>query len=186
MAWNSPLMWTTSTGSVSSTQTMRISPSPSSSTPSRSIRRVVTGAMVPVEVGGSGRSGAPSGGRGPVARGRGRDPLRLEGLAQAIPRILERDAGDDRLQEPEDDELARLVGRDPAALEVEQLRFVDRANGRAVHGAPAVRLVDLEARDRDRAGRLRQVHPELAEVAVRPDRGLFDRDQALHVGPGLV
>ena len=33
---------------------------------------------------------------------------------------------------------------------------------------------------------LRQVHPELAEEAVGADRGLVDRDQALHVAPGRV
>ena len=52
--------------------------------------------------------------------------------------------------------------------------------------AAAIRLVDLERRDRDRAGRLGQVHPELAEEAVRPDRGLLDDDHALHERPRRV
>ena len=66
--------------------------------------------------------------RGGVAPGRDPGiPLRLEQLAQAVLGVGERDAGDDRLEEAEDDELARLVGRDAAALEVEELGLVDRA-----------------------------------------------------------
>ena len=54
-------------------------------------------------------------------------------------------------------------------------------------GRPAaVWLVDLEARDRDGSGLLGQVHSELAEEAVGPDRRLVDRDHALHVGPGSI
>ena len=45
-------------------------------------------------------------------------------------------------------------GGDAPALEVEQLGLVDRAHRRGVRCAPAVRLVDLERRDRDGAGRL--------------------------------
>src|SRR3954447_14510988 len=153
----------TTTGSTPSTQTIRISPSASSSTPSRSMRRVVTG-----------RSFARLG-RGLAPRAGARFPLRLERLAQAVLRVLERHPCHDGLEKAEHDELARLVGRDAAALEVEQLVLVDRTDGRAVHRAAAVGLVDLEARDRDGACRLRQVHPELAEVAVRPDGRLLDR-----------
>src|SRR3990172_4738084 len=51
---------------------------------------------------------------------------------------------------------------------------------------PAVWLVDLERRDRDRASRPRQVHPELAQERIRADRRLLDRDEALHVRPGPV
>ena len=93
---------------------------------------------------------------------------------------------DDRLEEAEDDELARLVGRDAAALEVEQLGLVDRADRARVGRAAAVRLVDLERRDGHRARRLRQVHPELAEEAVRPDRAPVDHDHALHERAGPV
>ncbi len=54
-------------------------------------------------------------------------------------------------------------------------------------GRPAaVGLVDLEARDRDGAGLLGEVHPELAEEAVGASRALLDRDHALHVAPGGV
>src|SRR5215203_6193757 len=120
---NSSLRWMTSTGSVWSTQTIRISPSASSSVPSRSMRRV-TRAMV--AAGASGGSGRVSGrGRGAFARGEPCRPLGLERVAQAVARILERHAGDDGLEEPEDDELARLVGRDAPALQVEQLVLVD-------------------------------------------------------------
>ena len=87
-------------------------------------------------------------------------------------------------RKPEHDELARLVGRDAARLEVEQLRLVDRADRARMRRAAAVRLVDLERRDGDRAGRLRQVHPELAEEAVGADGRSLDRDEALEVGPG--
>ena len=51
----------------------------------------------------------------------------LEQPAQPILGLRERDAGHDRLEEPEHDELARLLGRDAAALEVEELGLVDRA-----------------------------------------------------------
>ena len=154
-----------------STKTIFIAPSATSSTPRRSIapHRATGG---PARI---------SGVRRPGRGGRARVPLRVEQLAQPVAGGLERHARDDRLEEAEDDELARLVGRDPAALEVEELGLVDRADRRRVGGAPAVGLVDLERRDRDRARRLREVHPELAEEAVGPDRGLLDRDQALHV-----
>ncbi len=55
-----------------------------------------------------------------------------------------------------------------------------------MHRPPAVRLVDLERRDRDRARRLREVHPELAEEAVGADGALLDRDEALEIGPRLL
>src|SRR5829696_5507477 len=182
----------TTTGSVWSTQTMRISPSGSSSTPSRSMRRVVTAAMVPATAwlrGGrlaGGTRTARSGGRRPVARAEARDPLFFQRLAQPVPGVLERHARHDGLEEPEHDELARLVRWDAPALEVEQLRLVDGADRRRVHRAPAVGLVDLQARDRHRACGLREVHAELAEVAVRADGGLLDRDEALHVAACLV
>src|SRR5829696_1596346 len=182
----------TTTGSVWSTQTMRISPSGSSSTPSRSMRRVVTAAMVPATAwlrGGrlaGGTRTARSGGRRPVARAEARDPLFFQRHAQPVAGVLERHARHDGLEEPEHDELARLVGGDAPALEVEQLRLVDRADRRAVHCPPAVGLVDLEARDRHRTGVFRQVHAELAEIAVGADRRLLDGDQALHVAAGVV
>ena len=72
-------------------------------------------------------------------------PLRLEQLAQPVLRVGQRDPRDDRLEEAEHDELARLVGRDAAALEVEQLGLVDRADRAGVRRAAAVGLVDLEA-----------------------------------------
>ena len=65
--------------------------------------------------------------------------------AGAPARRLERHPRDDRLEEAEDDELARLVGRDAAALEVEELALVDRADRARVGRAAAVGLVDLEA-----------------------------------------
>src|SRR3954452_10292474 len=100
-------MWTTSTGSVASTQTIRISPSASSSTPSRSIRRVLTAAMVAGATSVIEGAARGSGGCGAVAGTGGRGPLRLERLAQTVLRVLERHACDDGLEEPEDDELAR-------------------------------------------------------------------------------
>src|SRR5881397_2771519 len=48
------------------------------------------------------------------------------------------------------------------------------------HRPSTVGLVDLQARDRDGPGLARQVHAELAEEAVRADRALLDRDEALH------
>src|SRR5207245_1553670 len=87
------------------------------------------------------------------------------------------------LEEAEHDELASLIGRDAAALEVEELGLIDRSDRARMGGPAAVRLVDLERRDRDGPGLLRKVHPELAEEAVRPDRGRLDDDQALHVRP---
>ena len=110
----------------------------------------------------------------------------LEQVAQAILGVGHGHARDDRLEEAEDDELARLVGRDPAALEVEQLALVDRADRAGMGRAAAVGLVDLERRDGDRARRLRQVHPELAEEAVGADRRPVDDDHALHERAGLV
>ena len=100
--------------------------------------------------------------------------------------LAQRDPRHDRLKEAEHDELACLVGRDAAALEVEELRLVDRADRAGVCCPSAIRLVDLERGDGDRARVTRQVHPELAEEAVRADGALLDRDEALHVGPGPV
>ena len=101
-------------------------------------------------------------------------------------RRLERHPGHDRLQEAEDDELAGLVGRDAARLEVEELSRVDGPDRRRVHRPAAVGLVDLERRDCHRASRLREVHPELAEEEIGPAGRLLDRDEALHVGAGPV
>src|SRR4051794_28153964 len=127
----------TSTWSVPSTQAIRISPSATSSVPRRSIRLIVSprraGAVAREVVGASG-----SGAGDVVGAGR---PARLEQLAQAILGRRQRDARDDRFEKPEHDELARLVGRDAARLEVEQLRLVDRADGARVHGPAAVGLV---------------------------------------------
>ena len=175
MPWtavNSPPLLTTRTWSVPSTKTIFISPSATSSTPRRSIR-LIGPASLRQRI----RRRQRGGGRG----GRARVPLRLEQLAQPVAGGLERDPRDDRLEEAEDDELAGLVGRDAAALEIEELGLVDRPDRRRVRRPAAVRLVDLERRDRDRAGLLREVHPELAEEAVGADGGLLDRDQALHV-----
>ena len=55
-----------------------------------------------------------------------------------------------------------------------------------MHRPAAVRLVDLEARDRHGPGLLGEVHAELAEEAVGAARALLDRDHALHVRPGRV
>src|SRR4029079_6371907 len=68
-----------------------------------------------------------AGSRGRRALRAGR-PLRLEQLAPPIARRTERNARDDGFEETQDDELARLVGRDAAALEVEELRLVDRSD----------------------------------------------------------
>src|SRR6185369_16452803 len=111
----------TRTWSVPSTNAICISPSASSSTPRRSIRRI-------------GR--IRSGGRGGDLRAG--VPLRLEELAELLACRLQRDARHDRLEEAEDDELARILGRDPAAFEIEQLGLVDRADGRRVRRSPAV------------------------------------------------
>src|SRR4029079_18529172 len=92
----------------------------------------------------------------------------------------------DRLEEAKDDELARLVGRDAPGLEVEQLGLVDRAHGARRCGAAAIRLVDLEAGYRDRAGGLREVHPELAEEAVGADGAPVDDDHPPPVGARVV
>ena len=153
-------MLTTRTWSVPSTQAIFIVPSGTSSTPSRSIRLTRR--------------------RSPRLRADTGVPLVLEQGPQAVLGIGQRHARDDRLEEAEDDELARLVGRDPAALEVEQLGLVDRPDRAGMRRAAAIGLVDLEARDGDRAGRLREVHPELAEEAVGPDRRAIDDDHPLH------
>src|SRR5690242_12319194 len=107
----------TRTWSVPSTATIFISPSARSSTASRSRR--LTGAT-----GAGAASGRGCGGRSGGGRGGARVPLRFEQLAERLPGRLERHAGDDRLEEAEDDELAGLLGIDPAALEVEQLALV--------------------------------------------------------------
>src|SRR3954454_15035182 len=106
VAVNSPFWWMTRTWSVPSTTTIFISPSAISSTASRSMRLI--GAPV---LAGSRRR------RGRHARRPG-IPLRLEQLAQRVLGRRERDARHDGFEEAEDDELARLLGRDPAALEV--------------------------------------------------------------------
>ena len=98
----------------------------------------------------------------------------------------QRHSGHDRLQVPEHDELARLVGIDASALQVEELGLVDRADGAGMSDAPAVGLVDLEARDRHRPSLPGQQHAELAKVAVRPVGWHIDRRKALHVGPRAV
>ena len=87
-------------------------------------------------------------------------------MPQSILRLGEGHASDDRLEEAQDDELARLVGRDAAALQVEQLCLVDRTDRRGMHCPPAIRLVDLEAGDGHGTRAPRQVHPELTEKAV--------------------
>ena len=94
-----------------------------------------------------------SGARDAVGAG---GPAGLEELAKAVLRRRQRDARDDRLEEPEDDELAGLVGRDAAALEVEQLRLVDRADGA-------------------RVGRARQSGWSISSDGIATDRAAFDR-----------
>src|SRR5262245_21825549 len=155
------------TWSVPSTKAIFIVPSGTSSTASRSTRRATP--TTPRR--------AP---RGSVRRLDAGRPLVLEELAQVVPGAVERHPCDHRLQEAEDDELAGLVRRDAAALEVEQLGRVDRADRRRVRSPATVGLVDLERRDGNGSGGLRQVHPELAKERVGPDGGLLDRDQALH------
>src|SRR5438309_6878641 len=98
-----------------------------------------------------GSSGRWCGRRGP------RVPFRLEQLPQFVLRLGERHARHDRLEEAEDDELPSFVGRDAAALEIEELRLVDRPDGAGVGRAAAVRLVDLERRYRDGSRLLREV-----------------------------
>src|SRR5437899_11365173 len=115
-----------------------------------------------------GSSGRWCGRRGP------RVPFRLEQLPELVLCLGERHARHDWLEEAEHDELASLIGRDAAALEVEGLGLIDRSDRARMGGPAAVRLVDLERRDRDGPGLLRKVHPELAEEAVRPDRGRLD------------
>src|SRR3954469_19805522 len=89
-------------------------------------------------------------------------PRLFEEVAQTIPCLRDGYARDDRLEEAHDDELARLVGRDPATLEIEQLALVDGTDRAGVGSASAVRLVDLQAGDGDGPRRLREVHAELA------------------------
>src|SRR6185369_4907232 len=187
-AVNSPPLLMTRTWSVPSTTTIFISPSATSSIASRSIRLI---AVPPL----SGSRPPPIrrvAAAGVVARSRrcqtlrAGEPLRLEQLAQPIALGLDRDARDDGLEEAEHDELAGLVGRNAAALEIEQLALVDRPDGARVHRPTAVRLVDLEAGDRHGAGLLRKVHPKLAEEAVGAASALLDRDHALQVGPRRI
>src|SRR5487761_2201683 len=113
-------------------------------------------------------------------------PFRLQERPEPLALRLERDAGDDRLQEAERDELARLVRGDPAALEVEQLGRVDRPDAAGVRRPLAVRLVDLQGRDRHRAALAVQDHPELAQEAVRSAGRLLDLDEALDVRPAAL
>src|SRR5215216_6769510 len=133
-AVKSPPLLITRTWSVPSTTTIFISPSATSSTPSRSIRLIPESrvAAAQVVVGSRGRRGCSTG-----------VPLLLEQVSQAVALGLEGDAGDDWLEETEDDELASLIGRDAPALEVEELRLVDRADGAGVSRPTAVGLVDL-------------------------------------------
>ena len=62
-----------------------------------------------------------------AGRGAG-GPFLVEQLAEAVAGAVERHLRDDRLEDPQDDELARLVGVDAAALELEELGRVDRAD----------------------------------------------------------
>src|SRR4051794_21634500 len=125
VAVNSPPWLMTRTWSVPSTMTIRISPSPTSSTPRRSIRLI--GTVV--------RSASPTSGGG-ACGDRALIPLRGQQLAKSLPGGLEGNARDDRLEETEDDHLAGLVRPDPPALEIEELGLVDRPDGRRV-GRPA-------------------------------------------------
>src|SRR6185369_11280541 len=119
----------TRTWSVPSTTTIFISPLAISSTPTRSIR------LTDEPEGSASRRGC-----GARAQRTG-VPLRLEQRAQRVLGGHERHTGDDRLEEAEDDELAGLLGRDPAALEIEELSLVDRSHGRRVGRPPAIGLV---------------------------------------------
>src|SRR4029079_14250549 len=92
------------------------------------------------------RAGRPGGSRGGALGLEARGPLVLEEVAQVVPGAVEGDPGDDGLEEAEHDELASLVGRDAAALEVEQLGRVDWPDRRGMRGTTAVGLVDLERR----------------------------------------
>src|SRR4051794_16675823 len=145
VAVNSPPWLITRTWSVPSTKTIFISPSPTSSTASRSIRLI----------GARGRPASRASGGG-LDRGRPLVPLVGEELSEPLARGLERNPRNHGLEESEHDHLAGLVRADPAALEVEELALVDRADGRGVRRPAAVRLVDLQRRDRDGPGLLRE------------------------------
>ena len=108
-------------------------------------------------------------------------PLRFEQRTQAILRLRQRDARDDRLEEAEDDELARHVARHAAAHQVEDLGLVDRPDRARVGCTSDVGLVDLEAGDGHRARLLGQQHGELAQEAVGAVGRALDRDHALVV-----
>src|SRR4051812_28197386 len=108
-------------------------------------------------------------------------PLLLEELAQSILGVREGHPRDNRLQEAQHDELARGLAVDAAAHQVEDLRFVDRT-GRARVGRPAdVRLIDLEAWDRDRARLAVEQHGELTKEAVGAASRALDLDEALDI-----
>src|SRR5688572_23094356 len=117
--------------SVPSTWTICIVPGGTSATVPTATRRVPAGSVT--------RSGG---------LGCGGRPLVLEQLPQSLLRPRQRDPRDHRLEEPHDDELASEVARQSAALQVEDLRLVDRPDRARVARSPDVGLVDLQRRDR--------------------------------------
>ena len=136
---------------------------------SRDPTRVAAGEVVVAS--GCGRSlPDPAGGAG--------RPLRLEEVAQVVLGLAQRDPRHDRLEEAEHDELARLVRRDAAALEIEELRLVDRTDRAGVRGPSTIRLVDLErgiatdraSRDRfiPNSPRKLSVPTALFSIVIRP------------------
>src|SRR5450759_2705286 len=174
-AWNAPSRLTTRTGSVPSTQVISIVPGATSVAAPTSNWRINVRAP---------RAGRCSRGRRVLVAAL--RPLRLQEPPEPLALGLERDACHDWLQEAERDELAGLVRRDPAALKVEQLGRIDRPHAAGMRCPLAVRLVDLQRRDRHRAALPVQDHPELAQEAVRSAGRLLDPDETLDVGTAAL
>src|SRR3990172_7507405 len=106
-------------------------------------------------------------------------PLRLDEAVDFGPELFRGDPLDDGVQEPLDDEAASGLRGDPARLEVEDLVLVDLLHRGRVLGADDLGRLDLEPGDRHRLRLAVQEERELAEVRVRIEPLVVDRDHAL-------
>src|SRR5918993_697197 len=97
--------------------------------------------------------------------------------AQLLGERADRQLVEDLVEEAEHDEALGDLGRDAAALEVEALLGVDRADGRRVAAAHVVRL-DLEVRDALRPGALAERQVAVGLERRRATGVLADLDEA--------
>src|SRR5215211_2047394 len=93
---------------------------------------------------------------GTVRSDAGDGELGLDGRLQPFTQLGKGKAGEDLAEEPADDQAARDVFRDAAALQVEQLLVVEPARRARVPGAGDLAGLDLQVRHRVGAGALGQ------------------------------